>query len=287
MQKNILPSVFAFIGVVIFSFSFPATKMAIDVFDAYSLLAYRTLIASAIASIVIIKNKKTIRQLSLEQIKFLIIQTLCVVVGFPFLSSLALSLVNSSHAALTIAFTPILTAAISTLITKRKRSFLFWLIFLVSTLTTVFTILFSQELSLSYYDLILFLASLVVAIGYNYGSILSRQIGGVLAISISILIGAPFSVLYLTFKTPTNFNLTYASLFSLVYLGTMSMFVGFIFWYKGLSEGKTENISLIQALQLFLTYFWSWLFLNESISISQMLASVVIAACIIFVNFVK
>jgi drug/metabolite transporter (DMT)-like permease len=56
-----------------------------------------------------------------------------------------------------------------------------------------------------------------------------------------------------------------AAWFAFGYLGLMSQWMGFFFWYQGLVIGGIAKVSQVQLMQLFLTLGFSALMLREPI----------------------
>lgn len=84
-----------FLGVVIFSGSLPATRLAVLDFDPLFLTVCRAAIAGVLAGglLLIFRQQRPLRS---EVIPLLLV-ALCVVVGFPLLSALALQHITSAH----------------------------------------------------------------------------------------------------------------------------------------------------------------------------------------------
>jgi drug/metabolite transporter (DMT)-like permease len=66
-----------------------------------------------------------------------------------------------------------------------------------------------------------------------------------------------------------------------VYLGLMSQWIGFFFWYRGLLMGGIAKVSQVQLLQLFLTLGFSALLLGEAIEPMMLFVAVATVALII------
>mgnify|MGYP006194649809 CR=1 FL=1 len=106
-----------FIGVVIFSGSLPATRLAVMEFDPAFLTMIRAAIAAALGVLLLwlFKEKRPAR----NQWGPLVVVALGVVIGFPLLTALALQYVTSAHSIVFIGLLPLATAVFGVL--RRKR----------------------------------------------------------------------------------------------------------------------------------------------------------------------
>ncbi len=71
------------------------------------------------------------------------------------------------------------------------------------------------------------------------------------------------------------------ALIGLAYVGTISTFVGFFAWYRGLAEAGVARASQVQLAQPLLTIVWTVPLLGESLDPVALLAAVVVGACVL------
>jgi hypothetical protein len=57
---------------------------------------------------------------------------------------------------------------------------------------------------------------------------------------------------------------------SFLYVGLISMYVGFFFWYKGMAVGGVARVGQVQLLQPFLTLVVAYFLLGETITLMNM-----------------
>lgn len=102
-----------FIGVLIFSGSLPATRLAVLEFNPIFLTVARATIAALLGLCLLwlFKEKRPAR----HQLVPLIIVALGVVIGFPLLTALALQYVTSAHSIVFVGLLPLATAAFGVL----------------------------------------------------------------------------------------------------------------------------------------------------------------------------
>ena len=72
----------------------------------------------------------------------------------------------------------------------------------------------------------------------------------------------------------------FAPILGLAYVGTISTFVGFFAWYRGLAEAGVARASQLQLAQPLLTIAWSIPLLGESIDATGLLTAGVVAVCV-------
>ncbi|MCX6118326.1 MAG: DMT family transporter [Proteobacteria bacterium] len=285
-HRSIRPYTLGLLGILSFSLSFPATKIAVSELSPWFVVAMRSLIAGILGLFWLIPNRKQVIA-NFDALKIpTLVQVAGVVLGFPILSSIALKSAGSSHGALVIAITPILTAIFSAILMKRSRSRLFWSCGILATIVTLMTVYWNADLTLQNADALLLLAAILVSIGYAFGGKATSVIGGPIAISMAVSAVLPVSTLGVIVFWPDHVP-SPASILSVSYLGSVSMFFGFILWYEGLSQGPAEQISLLQSFQLFFTYIAGYYILGENLSLAQLVPSVLVVALIFLSKFAK
>ena len=108
MNKTTSGWINGFIGMLIFSASLPATRIAVHDFDPVFLTAARAGIAGIVAILVLISFQ--VKCPGREDATSLGITAVCVVVGFPLLTALALEHITAAHSVVFIAMLPLMTA---------------------------------------------------------------------------------------------------------------------------------------------------------------------------------
>ncbi len=113
------------IGVVIFSGSLPATRVAVAQFDPVFLTVARAAIAGALALCLLVAFRE--KRPSGRDIVSLVVVALGVVVGFPLLTALALQHVTSAHSIVFIGLLPLATATFGVIRGGERPTPAFWL----------------------------------------------------------------------------------------------------------------------------------------------------------------
>lgn len=268
-----------FIGVLLFSGSLPATKLAILGFSPLFLTFARATIAGllALAALTILKQKRPNR----NQIVPLIIVALGVVLGYPLLSALALQHITSAHSIVFVGLLPLATALFGVWRGGERPRPLFWL---VSTLGSLLVIGYAvaQGLTASPVgDLLMLAAIIVCGLGYAEGARLSKTLGGWQVISWALLISLPVMLPLSFIYMPPGFeNINAGAWVSLAYVSLFSMFIGFVFWYKGLAQGGVASVGQLQLLQPFFGLALAAFILHEPVSWGMLMVTIGVIACV-------
>lgn len=205
-----------------------------------------------------------------------------VVVGFPVLTSYALTAVPASHAAVVTALLPAATATAAVLRGHERPPFLFWI---MSGIGGAVTVAFAAYTSgglggFSWPDLLLLGAVAAGAVGYAEGGLLARDMGSWQVISWALVVAAPLMVLLTTIamveQPPAASPVQWAAF---AYLGVISMFLGFFAWYRGLAIGPMTRVSQIQLVQPVLTIAWAALLLGEHLTWPTVVGGLAVVLC--------
>ncbi|MGO4801900.1 DMT family transporter [Pseudomonas sp. W22_MBD1_FP4] len=268
-----------FIGVVIFSGSLPATRLAVMEFDPVFLTMIRAAIAAALGLLLLwlFKEKRPAR----TQWVPLLIVSLGVVIGFPLLTALALQYVTSAHSIVFIGLLPLATAVFGVLRGGERPRPVFWVFSILgSALVTGYA--FAQGVSAAPAgDLLMLLAVLVCGLGYAEGAKLSRSLGGWQVICWALVVSLPVVLpLGLLLAPPSFAGISLTAWLSLGYVALFSMLIGFVFWYRGLAQGGIAAVGQLQLLQPFFGLALAAGLLHEQVGLGMVLVTVAVIACV-------
>lgn len=268
-----------FIAVVIFSGSMPATKVAVMDFNPIFLTGARGAIAGilALVALLIFKEKRPSR----VQLRSLLITAFGIVLGFPILSAFALQHISSAHSLVFLAMLPLSTAIFGVIRGGERPSKIFWFFSLMGSLLVIGYAI-SQGIETSPIgDILMLLAIILCGLGYAEGAQLSKTLGGWQVISWVLVLSLPLTLPLCFFFLPTNLeDIHPAAWFSLFYIGLFSMFIGFIFWYRGLAQGGIAKVGQLQLLQPFFGLALSATLLHEKVSMGMLLVTVGVILCV-------
>ncbi|WP_256750612.1 DMT family transporter [Mesorhizobium sp. Mes31] len=279
MDKTASGWVNGFVGVLIFSGSLPATRVAVMDFDPTFVTSARAAIAGllGLAMLLLFRQKRPER----GDLLSLVIVALGVVVGFPLLTALALKHVTSAHSIIFIGLLPLATAIFGVLRGGDRPRPAFWLFSCVgSALVAGFALM--QGVTASPVGDSLMLAAIVVCgLGYAEGAALSRKLGGWQVICWALVLSLPVMLL-LTFATlPPSFAAVGSNAWiGLGYVSLFSMLIGFVFWYRGLAQGGIAAVGQLQLLQPFFGLALAATLLHEQVSSLMVVVTLGVVLCV-------
>ncbi|MDO1582094.1 DMT family transporter [Rhizobium oryzicola] len=267
------------IGVLIFSGSLPATRVAVADLSPLFLTSARAVIAAALAAALLVALKQA-RPQKADLLSLAIIAG-GVVVGFPLLTALALRHISSAHSIVFIGLLPLATAIFGVLRGSERPKPLFWLFSgLGSALVVGFALARGGEASLAG-DLLMLAAILVCGLGYAEGAKLSRKLGGWQVISWALILSLPPMLVLAVATLPVGFgSITPSAWAGLAYVSVFSMLVGFIFWYHGLARGGIAAVGQLQLLQPFFGLLLAAWLLHEDVTAMMLLSTAGVVACV-------
>lgn len=270
------------LGVVAFSFTVPFTRFVVEGGPMSPLFvgSGRAVVAAILAAGALALTRQSLP--TRRQWARLGIVAGGVVLGFPLLTSFALTSVPASHGVVVIALLPAATAVVSVLRTREHPSTAFWVAAVAGALAAVtFALIEGGGLgSLHWADLLLFGAVIACAIGYAEGGLVSRELGAWQTISWALVFASPVMIaLMATASIQQPPSGTLAEWAAFAYLGAVSMFLGFFAWYRGLAIGPMAQVSQIQLAQPILSIAWAALILGERITWVTIVGGVAVIAC--------
>lgn len=267
------------LGVIIFSGSLPATRVAVADFSPIFLTCARAVIAALLGSVFLF----ALRQPRPERrdIVPLILVAIGCVVGFPLLTALALQHITSAHSLVFIGLLPLATAIFGVLRGGERPKLAFWLFSTIGAAVVAGFALYGSQAGNVTGDLLMVAAILVCGLGYAEGATLSRRLGGWQIISWSLLLSLPVMVIIALAYLPNSWgNIHLASWVGLGYVSIFSMLVGFIFWYRGLALGGIAGVGQLQLLQPFFGLLLAALFLHEPIAWTMVVSTLIVVLCV-------
>ncbi|MFP8904395.1 DMT family transporter [Streptomyces atacamensis] len=270
------------LGVGAFSFTVPFTRAAVEGGGMSPLFvgSGRAVIAALLAAAVLALTRQ--RPPRGAQWGRLAVVAGGVVVGFPVLTSFALTTASAGHGAVVIALLPAATAVMAVLRGHERPPVPFWVMAAVGAVAAVaFASLRGGGFGgLHWSDLLLLGAVAAAGTGYAEGGILARELGAWQTISWALVLSAPLmaalTVLSVSSRPPSG---TPAEWSAFAYLGVVSMFLGFFAWYRGLAIGPMAQVGQVQLVQPVLSVCWAALFLREQITWPTVLGGVAVIAC--------
>jgi len=268
------------VGVAAFSFTVPFTKVAVASLSPLFIGSGRAVVAAVLAAFALALTRQRLPR-GVQWARLAVVAA-GVVVGFPLLTSVALTTTPASHGAVVIALLPAATATVAVLRGREHPPLAFWLITGVGGLAAIaFGSLQSGGFGqLDWADLLLLGAVVAAAIGYAEGGLLARELGAWQTVSWALVLVSPLMVFLAAVSVaqqpPSG---TPVQWLAFAYLGVVSMFLGFFAWYRGLAIGPMAQVSQIQLVQPVLSICWAGLLLGETLTWTTIAGGLAVILC--------
>ena len=267
------------IGVLIFSASLPATRLAVAQIDPIFLSFARATIAglAAGAALTLFGEARPAR----SDFFSLFIVSIGVIFGFPLLTALALAQVTAGHSIVFTGLLPLMTATFAVLRAGERPSLMFWLFSCLGSALVAGFALSQGGLEAHAADLLMAAAIILCGLGYAEGAKLSRRLGGWQVISWALVFSLPVTALLAAWTFPANWASIQAPAWAgLAYVSLFSMLIGFIFWYRGLAQGGIAAVGQLQLAQPLMSLGFAALLLGESISLLMVAVTAGVVLCV-------
>ena len=268
------------LGVAAFSFTVPFTRVAVESMSPLFIGSGRAVIAAVLAAAALAITRQHLPR-GIQWLRLAVV-AVGVVIGFPLLTSFALTTASASHGAVVIALLPAATAVTAVIRGNERPPLRFWIMASVGALVAVVfaSLQGGGTIRLHWSDLLLFGAVAAAAIGYAEGGLLAREIGSWQTVSWALVLAAPLMIALMIIaiveRPPTGTPTQWAAF---AYLGVVSMFLGFFAWYRGLSIGPIAKVSQVQLTQPVLSILWAALILREQLTWQSILAGIAVILC--------
>lgn len=269
----------AALGVLGFSFSFPATVWALDGFGPWTATGLRGVLAAAVAGSCLAARRVPLPRRS-DWPGLLVVAVGCVV-GFPLLTTFALQAASTAHSAVVIGLLPLATAAVSVVRTGARPPRTFWCAALAGAAAVLVFTLRQSAGRPGLADGCLIGALLLCAAGYAEGGRLAQRMPGWQVIAWAVLAALPATALTCALALPAEpVRLTVHGVAGTAYLAAVSQFGGFVVWYRGMAVIGVPRASQLQLAQPLLTLGWAVLVLGERLPPAAPVTALAVIACI-------
>ena len=254
-----------FIGVLMFSLTLPFTRIAVAELSPYFVTFGRSSLGGICALLLFAFTKPKLP--TKNQLIRLSVMALGVVYGFPLFVSLAMKTLPSAHGGIVLGVLPLATAVVGALRFNERPSLAFWITAVMGSLLVIIYASLNGSGGLSSEDWLLFVAIASASIGYSEGGKLSEEMSSVEVISWALVLTLPINIFltyqYIDFEIST---VSTSAIISFVYVGLISMYIAFFFWYRGIALGGVARVGQVQLLQPFLTLVGAYFLLDEQIT---------------------
>ena len=275
-----MPLLLGFLGVLAFSFTLPATRVAVEQLDPTFVGIGREAVAAVLAALILLLSRAPLP--SRRHLVRLGIVASGVVFGWPLLTAIALQGLTSAHSAVIVGLLPAATAVAAVLRAGEHPSRGFWLASFAGLLAVLAFAASQGAGLLSTDDLLILMAVALGAIGYAEGGALARELGGWQVICWAVLMSAPLTVpIGVIAATGSDLHADGDAWLGFAYVATVSALLGFFPWYAGLARGGVAKIGQVQLVQPLLTLAWSAALLGEHVGPATLLASAAVLASVV------
>jgi drug/metabolite transporter (DMT)-like permease len=277
-EKELMGFVYGFLGVLVFSLTLPATRIAVSGLNPVFVGLGRAIVAAGLSFVLLVATRQRIPPLRFLP-NFCIV-VLGVVVGFPLLSAIAMHDAPASYGAVITGLLPLSTALCGVWRAGDRPSLPFWIFAGLGSALVIGFALLSGGGSIRLVDLALLSAVAAAGLGYAEGAVLARTFGSWQVICWSLILSTPVLLPIVVHHAPSNFSLVSSgAVLGFLYVSIFSMLLGFFAWYQGLSLGGVARVGQVQLLQPFLTILAST-FLGERLSMTTLIFAVGVIVCV-------
>ncbi|WP_404826432.1 DMT family transporter [Diaphorobacter aerolatus] len=205
-----------------------------------------------------------------------------VVVGFPLLTALALQHVTSAHSIVFIGLLPLSTAIFGVLRGGERPRPAFWVFSLIGSALVAGFALREGVSAAPLGDTFMLLAIALCGLGYAEGGRLARSLGGWQVISWALVLSLPLMIAAVLWFWPDHplQDVSGPGWLALGYVALFSMFLGFVFWYRGLAQGGIAAVGQLQLLQPFFGLALAASLLDEAVSAAMLVVTIAVVLCV-------
>ncbi len=265
------------LGVALFSLTFPATRVAVAEMSPLMVGFGRAAVAGICGGLVLWLSGAA-RPTARELVQLFLIG-LCVALGFPYLTAVAMQTVSAAHGGVMLGLLPLATVVAGVVVNRERPSLAFWATAVLGSAAVVVFALMEGGGAPQPADLYLVGAMICAALGYTLGARLTHRLGGWQVISWALVVSLPVTL------PPVLWNLdglgrgiSAAAWAGFFYVALFSQLIAFFAWYRGLAMGGIARVSQTQLLQPFLTILGAALLIGERLEATTLgFAAMVVA----------
>jgi len=275
-----VPVLLGFLGVLAFSFTLPATRIAVEDLDPTFVGIGREALAALPAALILLVSRTSLP--SRPQLVRIGIVAFGVVFGWPLFTALALQHLTSAHSAVIVGLLPAATAVAAVLRAGERPSRAFWLASFAGLVAVLAFAATRGAGLLSTGDVFILIAVALSAIGYAEGGALAREMPGWQVICWAVVLSLPLTLpIGLIAAAGSDLHAQGDAWLGFAYVAAVSALLGFFPWYAGLARGGVAKIGQIQLVQPLLTLVWSAWLLDEHIGVATLVASIAVVASVV------
>lgn len=261
-------------AVALFSLTLPATRLALESFDALFVGTGRATLAAMLAALYLFMGKHRVPNKT--ELKYLLLVIAGVGFGFPIFTAVAMQHVDASHGGVMLGIMPLTTAAAGAILFKERPSTGFWIMALIGSALVIIFSLSRSSGTLQWADLALLIAVVTGSIAYATGGYLSKTLGGLQVISWALVFASPVLLIIAWMHAPDFTQVTVRGWAGFIYAALISQYLGFLPWFKGMTLGGIARVGQTQLVQPFLTLIASALILGETLDTTTLIFAIAV-----------
>jgi drug/metabolite transporter (DMT)-like permease len=279
--------IYGFLGVLAFSFTLPLTRYAAPELGGFFIGIGRALLAAVVAlAIVTVRREGPPPRRYWRPIAIVAAGT---VFGFGPMSSIAMQSLPAVHGAVVVGLLPAATAVMAVVRAGERPKLAFWVSCVVGVVSVLVFAAVQGAGKPQWGDLWLLGAVVMASLGYAEGARVAREIGGFRVVTWALIFSLPVLVVIVGAMTaqggvPTGGA---ADWLCFLYLGLVSMYFGFLPWYRGLAAGGVAKVGQLQLVQPVLSMIWAAVLLGEAVSFGTALAATLVIASAALTRFTR
>lgn len=265
------------LGMLAFSGTLPATRLAVPAFGPTILTCSRIIIA-AILGVAALWMMRRLSFPGRRHIAGVVATGLGLAVGYPLFVAIAVEHVPAAHGAVVIGLAPATTAILSVIRTGERPPPRFWLAGATGVAAvTVFAVMQGGG-RIAAGDGWLIAAALSVGVGYVEGGRVSRELGGTVTLCWGMIVLCPVAILVLAVAVGHRewSPVSWENWAGFAYAGVVSMFLGSVAWYEGLAAGGIARIGQLNLIQPVVALGWAALLLGEPVTWGYFATAIVV-----------
>jgi drug/metabolite transporter (DMT)-like permease len=278
-SRNKLGLMLGFAGVLLFSGTLPATRLAVAAIDPLFLTAARATLAGCAGLALLLVRRRPPPPRALW--RDILLSGLCTIVGFPLLMAVAMVTVPAAHGGVVLGIVPLAATATAAIVAHERPSAGFWLVSVAgAAIVVIFVLNQSGAQSIALGDLFLLVTVIAGAFGYALCGRLSLGMPGWEVISWQVAAFLPLSASAVCVLWPQDLSAAPASAWAgLAYVGFVSQFLAFFVFNTAMALAGIARVGQLMLLQPFVIVGLAASVNGESIRVTTLAyAAAVVAA---------
>lgn len=263
---EVLGYLFGLLGVMSFSLTLPATRVAVQSIDPVLVASGRAVVAAMLGGLCLLLARARCPRGT--QWASVAVVAICLGCVFPFLVSIGSLYAPSSHGAVILGLLPIFTSLAGMLRVGERPSRGFWLAGAFgSSVVIAFALWQNRGHGLHVADVALFAAAIAASFGYAEAARVAPFIGSWQVICWALIVAFPatISIAILRWSAQPPHGVAPMAWGAFAYIAAISQFGGVMIWTHGLKLGGVARVGQLQLLMPFLTFVAAALWLDESV----------------------